>query len=196
MKIVCINVRHQASRHLMNAYAGIFKKFFSNTSLRAKCLIWGYKQAPELGTWGIFGHFSIIKNDFFVFFIKLTYFCTSPIWKAPSQINLIKNAKKKLFLLLNKLKDTPSAQLCKQLDLCTIESVYLLFLFIFFRHSVDLMEKKKYFKKAFIFFWGDCRLYKCPLLFLTFPLALFAVKVVYWLGRLNPLMPKRYVGAL
>ena len=37
---------------------------------------------------GIFEFFSIIKKDLFAFFIKLiTYFCTSPIYKAHSQSN-------------------------------------------------------------------------------------------------------------
>ena len=58
-------------------------------------------------------NFSITKNDFFEFFIKLiTYFCTSPISKAPSQINLKKNAKNH-FSLLKRLKYTESDQLWK-----------------------------------------------------------------------------------
>ena len=59
--------------------------------------------------------FSIIKNVFFCIFIKLiTYFCTESYLKkpTPSQINLIKKCKN-YFLLLKKLKNTESAQLCE-----------------------------------------------------------------------------------
>ena len=57
--------------------------------------------------------FSIIKNDFFAFFISELPISAPVLFKkpTPSQINLITNAKNH-FLLLKKFKNTESAQLC------------------------------------------------------------------------------------
>ena len=70
---------------------------------------------PRAGHFRYFWRFSMIKNDFFAFFIKLkTNFCTSPIFKKPSpgQINLTKNAKS--FFIIEKIQKYPK---CPDLQL-------------------------------------------------------------------------------
>ena len=48
--------------------------------------------------------FSIIKNDLYIFPIKLIiYFCTSPIYKARSQSNLLTEKCKKSFFIVEKI---------------------------------------------------------------------------------------------
>ena len=65
----------------------------------------------ELGTFGIFFIFSIIKNDFFsIFHISAPVQFKKP---SPSQINLIKNVKKifwSIFYYWKNTKNTESAQ--------------------------------------------------------------------------------------
>ena len=77
-------------------------------------LPWAHDAWPELGTWGIF-NFSIIKNNFFAFFIKLITYSKPVLFKkpTPSQINLIKNAKKKKFFIekIKKYRKCPALRM-------------------------------------------------------------------------------------
>ena len=72
-----------------------------------------YLSANQSWALPVFFHLLNNKKWFFCTFIMLiTYFCTSLFKKpTPSQINLIKNEKNH-FLLVKKLKNTGSAQLC------------------------------------------------------------------------------------
>ena len=71
----------------------LHRKFDNWSTISADYLL---RRPGRGGHFRYFFIFSLIKNNFFAFFIKLTtYFCTSPIYKAHSQSNkLDKNANK------------------------------------------------------------------------------------------------------
>ena len=90
---------------------GISSNKFRNFSQKSK-------NKSRTGYFRYFWNFSISKKRFVGIFIKLiTYFCTSPIWKAHSQSNKLGKKCKKSFLLLMKFKNTESAQLYKSMHI-------------------------------------------------------------------------------
>ena len=89
---------------------------------------WVAGSKPQSWALSVFLNFFSIKKIFFAFFIKLiSYFFTIPIKKpTPSQINLIKNAKQKFFIIqkIQKYRKCPALKFSKAMSLSKITLLY------------------------------------------------------------------------
>ena len=107
-RLVCLNAHYIVS---IRDYRVKKSMHLTQSFYLLRCYNIGSVCCPELGTWGIFFIFSIIKNVFFYQVNSL--FLHQSYWKIllPVKLTWQKNPKNN-FLLLNKFKITSSARLC------------------------------------------------------------------------------------